>query len=158
VVRGDDDRRDLLETFAGVVATFGWRCHAFCVMENHYHLLVETPEANISAGMQQLNGRYAQRFNQRHNRTGHLFQGRFYSVLVDREAHLLETCRYVVLNPVRAGVCAHPVAWPWSSYRATAGFSPRPPFLTLSAIHSLFADDAARAILRYRAFVDDAAH
>ena len=125
-------------------------------MDNHYHLVIETPEANLSAGMQRLNGTYAQRFNQRHGRSGHLFQGRFHAALLDREAHLLETCRYVVLNPVRAGACAEPIAWPWSSYRATAGFSPRPSFLTVSWIHSLFGRDTSRAIRAYRAFVDDA--
>jgi putative transposase len=156
IVRDDSDRRSLLATLAGAVGKFGWLCHAYCLMDTHYHLVVETPEPNISAGMQRLNGTYAQRFNQRHKRNGHLFQGRFHSALIDREAHLLEVCRYVVLNPVRARMCARPVGWAWSSYRATAGLSARPAFLTISAIHSLFARDTARAILAYRVFVGDA--
>ena len=122
-------------------------------MDDHYHLVVETPEPNVSPGMQQLNGSYALRFNHRHERVGHLFQGRFHTVLVDRESHLLEVCRYVALNPVRAGRCTRPEAWAWSSYRATAGFAPRPPFLTTSAVHALLARDAERACVRYRAFV-----
>jgi putative transposase len=154
VVRDNTDRRALLGLLAEVIRNLRWRCHAYCLMDNHYHLVIETPEPNLSAGMQRLNGTYAQRFNQRHKRSGHLFQGRFHTALLDRESHLLETCRYVVLNPVRAGVCAEPVAWPWSSYRATAGFSARPSFLTLSWIHSPFGRDTSTAIRAYRAFVD----
>jgi len=155
VVRDDFDRRCLSDALAAVVGKFGWLCHAYCLMDNHYHLVVETPEANISTGMQQLNGTYAQRFNQRHKRSGHLFQGRFHTVLVGDEGHLLEACRYVVLNPLRAGICTRPAAWPWSSYRATAGLSSRPAFLTLTTILSSFARDTANAVAAYRAFVDD---
>lgn len=156
ITREDRDRRRFVETLAIVVGKFFWLCHAYCLMNNHYHLLIETPEPNISAGMQRLNGAYAQEFNKRHKRSGHLFQGRFHSTIIDREAHLLEACRYIVLNPVRAGLCTDPLAWPWSSYRPTAGFCSRPPFLTLSVIHGSFSRDTARAILAYRAFVADA--
>jgi hypothetical protein len=103
--------------------------------------------------MQRLNGGYAQRFNQRHKRSGHLFQGRFHAQLVDRDTYLLEACRYVVLNPVRAGLTRHAAAWRWSSYRATAGYAARPSFLALSFVHELFSRDPSRAIAAYRSFV-----
>ena len=118
---GDEDRRDFLRLLGGVVEQARWRCHAYCLMDNHYHLLIETPEANLSKGMRQLNGPYTQRFNRRQGRVGHVFQGRFKSILVERDAHLLEVARYVVLNPVRAGMVRSVKDWPWSSYRATAG-------------------------------------
>ena len=91
----DADRELFLNTLAGVVTRYHWICHAYCLMANHYHLLVETPKANLSIGMRQLNGIYAQRFNRRHHRVGHLFQGRFKAILVERESHLLELCRYI---------------------------------------------------------------
>lgn len=156
IVHDDFDRRDLLATCAGAIGKFGWRCHAFCLMDNHFHLILETPEGNISSGMQRLNGTYAQHFNRRHKRTGHLFQGRFHAPLVDCDSHLLEASRYVVLNPIRAGLCSHPGAWPWSSYRATAGLAARPPFLTVTTIHAMLGRDIARAMVAYRRFVADA--
>ena len=97
---------------------FRWLCHAYCLMTNHYHLLVETPDANISEGMRQLNGLYTQRFNRRHEHVGHVFQGRFKGILVERESHLLELARYVVLNPVRAEMVRAPEDYRWSSLRA----------------------------------------
>jgi REP-associated tyrosine transposase len=97
----DPDRELFLDTFGGVVSRYGWICHAYCLMANHYHLLVETPKANLSLGMRQLNGVYTQAFNRRHKRVGHLFQGRFKAILVEKESYLLELCRYIVLNPVR---------------------------------------------------------
>ena len=102
----DRDRRQLLRILSDVVERYRWVCHAYCLMTNHYHLLVETPEANLSRGMRQLNGLYTQRFNRAHERVGHILQGRFGAVLVERDAHLLELARYVVLNPVRAGMVA----------------------------------------------------
>ncbi len=90
-------------------------------MSNHYHLVIETPEGNLSRGMRQLNGVYTQRYNRRHERVGHLFQGRYKAIVIDKESHLLEVCRYVVLNPVRAGMVKRPEQWRWSSFRATAG-------------------------------------
>ncbi|RRQ21110.1 transposase [Thiohalobacter thiocyanaticus] len=98
------DRLHWLSIFDGVCDRFNWRCHGYCLMTNHYHLVVETPEANLSRGMRQLNGVYTQTFNRRHGLVGHLFQGRFKGILVEREAYLLELSRYVVLNPVRAGM------------------------------------------------------
>lgn len=98
----DDDRRNWFDIFAGVCNRFNWICHAYCLMDNHYHLLIETPDANLSNGMRKLNGVYTQKFNRTHHRVGHVFQCRFKAIIVDRDAYLLELCRYVVLNPVHA--------------------------------------------------------
>ena len=97
----DDDRELFLCVLAEVIDRFRWICHAYCLMGNHYHLLIETPDANLSLGMRQLNGVYTQRFNRHHNRAGHLFQGRFKAILVERYSYLLELARYIVLNPLR---------------------------------------------------------
>jgi putative transposase len=149
----DDDRVRFLLTLSRVVDRFGWACHAYCLMDNHYHLVVETPRPDLSAGMRQLNGVYAQRFNERRDRCGHVFEGRFRSILVEKETHLLAVCRYVVLNPVRAGMCADAGSYRWSSYRATAGAACPPTFLTTTWILSNFADSRAAAQARYREFV-----
>ena len=122
-------------------------------MTNHFHLLVETPEANISDGMQSLNSEHAQWFNWRYGNRGHLFQGRFHSVLVEDADHFLELSRYVVLNPVRAGLCARADDWPWSSYGATTGSVPCPDFLTVSRVLSQFNSDLDKARASYRVFV-----
>ena len=106
IYEDDGDRVLFLEVLESVVERFNWLCHAYCLMGNHYHLLIETPEGNLSAGMRHLNQVYTQRYNRAHGVVGHLFQGRFKSVLIEKEAHLLEVCRYVVLNPVRAGMVA----------------------------------------------------
>lgn len=135
---------------------YGWRCYAYCLMHNHIHLVIETPEANISAGMQYLCGRYAQAFNRSYGLSGHLFQGRFHSVLVVNEAQLLVAIRYVVLNPVRAGLCRHPREWGWSSYLAIASPVPRATFLTVDVVLSFFANDVTRARFAFRTFVFDA--
>jgi REP element-mobilizing transposase RayT len=100
----DSDRLLFLDLLGNAIEEHGWIYHSFCLMPNHYHLLLETPEANLSRGMRQLNGLYGQRFNRRHDRVGHVFQGRFKGILVERESHLLELARYVVLNPARAGI------------------------------------------------------
>ena len=107
------------------------RCQAYCLMGNHYHLALRTPEANIGAGMHRLNGLYAQAFNRRHGFTGHLFEDRYWSTMPETEEEVFKVLRYVVLNPVRAGLCALPHQWPWSSYRSTAGIDPAPGFLDL---------------------------
>jgi REP element-mobilizing transposase RayT len=125
----DDDRYRFLLLLAEVVTISRWRLHAWVVMANHYHLLIETPEANLSAGMKSLNERYAEWFNWRHNRVGHLLQGRFGSVAVEEESHLRELLRYIVLNPVRAGVVQSPDQWKWSNYQATTGLIEAPPWL-----------------------------
>ncbi|MDP8911427.1 MAG: transposase [Actinomycetota bacterium] len=132
---------------------FGWRCYAFSLMPNHYHLLIETPEPNRGKGMRHLNGSYAQRFNTRYDGSGHVFQGPYLAVPLERESHLLEVCRYIVLNPVRAGICRRPGDWPWSSYRPTAGLAPPTGLVSAGDVLALFHSDDGRAKAAYRAFV-----
>jgi REP element-mobilizing transposase RayT len=153
IVVDDRDRTLFLEKLAHVIDRFGWRCHAFCLMDNHYHLLIETPQPNLSRGMRQLNGTYTQAVNRRHHRVGHLFQGRFTAILVEKEAHLLELCRYVVLNPVRAKLVNHPRLWAWSSYRDTAGERTAPVWLWTDWILGRFGARQREAQRRYRQFV-----
>ncbi len=113
----DKDREDFLRILALVVERYQWLCHAYCLMGNHYHLLIETPEGNLSKGMRQINGVYTQSYNRRHQRVGHLFQGRFKAILVEKESYLLQLCRYIVRNPVAANLCQSVDQWPWSSLR-----------------------------------------
>ena len=113
----DQDRTALLNVLSEVVSRFRWRCHAYCLMGNHYHLMIETPEANLTKGMRHLNGVFTQWSNRRHKRSGHLFQGRYKAILVDRDSYFLELARYIVLNPVRAAMVKHPRLWAWSSLR-----------------------------------------
>ena len=141
----DTDRETFLQTLGQVISRYGWLCHAYCLMDNHYHLLVETPKPNLARGMRQLNGIYTQAFNRCHGRVGHLFQGRYKAILVEKQAHLLELCRYVVLNPVRARPHKRVGAWPWSSYRATAGLAPGPAFLTVDWVLGQFGQRRRRA-------------
>ncbi len=149
----DADRQVFLEVLSSVVERFNWLCHAYCLMGNHYHLVIETPEGNLSRGMRQLNGVFTQRFNRRHGRSGHLLQGRYTAIVIDKDAYLLAVCRYVVLNPVRAGMVGDAGRWKWSSYRATAGRVSAPPFLTEDWVLSQFARNKAEARAEYRRFV-----
>jgi putative transposase len=149
----DRDFTSFLSVLATVVEKYNWIIYAYCLMPNHYHLVAETPEANLSAGMKYLNGVYTQRYNRRHDNTGHLLQGRYKSILIDREAYLLELCRYVVLNPVRAGLAPDPCQWKWSSFAPTMKKAPRPRFLAPGILLALFADDAAQARQAYGRFV-----
>lgn len=153
IFHDDADRRSFLDTLSDVIARHRWVCHAYCLMENHYHLVIETPEGSLSRGMQLLNGVYTRWFNRRHQRTGHLFQGRFKAILVERESYLLELARYVVLNPVRAGMVQTPRDWPWSSYLATAGHVEPPAYLVVDWILSQFDPNRERATQAYRRFV-----
>src|SRR6185312_9539672 len=123
------DASVFLATLGTVVREHGWSCFAYCLMPNHYHLLIETHAANLSVGMHFLNSAYARMFNAAHDRVGHVFQQRFHSELITREEHLLEAMRYVALNPVRAGLAASPAAWRWSSHRTMAGTCPAPGWL-----------------------------
>ncbi|MDX6474012.1 MAG: REP-associated tyrosine transposase [Gaiellaceae bacterium] len=144
----DADYATFLRLLEDVVERFEWLCHGFCLMPNHYHLLLETPEPNLARGMQVLNLAYARSFNWRYARPGHVFQGPYRSPLVRREAHLVELCRYIVLNPVRAGLVAHPAGWRWTSYRATAGLEPPPAYLSTERVLGFFGDVTA-----FRSFV-----
>jgi REP element-mobilizing transposase RayT len=149
----DEDRQQFLAVLARVVFRFHLWLHAYCLMDNHFHLVVETPEANLSKAMRQLNGVYTQAFNRRHRRVGHVLQGRFKAIVVDRDSYLLELCRYVVLNPVRAKRTRKAETYPWSSYRATAGLAPTPPYLTIDWLLSQFGLQRAAAQRKYQALV-----
>jgi putative transposase len=144
------DRDILFWLLDGVVERFGWECSAYCFMTTHVHLLVETPMPNVSAGMQRLNGLYAQGFNRRYARRGHLVESRYRSVLVEDDRQLLAAARYIALNPLAAGACRNPEDWLWSSYRATAGLAPSPRLLRDDALLGLLADDRALARLEWR--------
>jgi putative transposase len=158
IVRQDSDRELWLETLGQVVGRFNWLCYAYCLMDNHYHLMIETPDGNLAAGMRQLNGVYTQRFNRRHGRVGHVFQGRFTAILVDRDSYLLELCRYVVLNPVRARMVKRVGDYRWSSYRATAGEAEVPAFVTCDWMLSQFASSMSASRGKYREFVRAGIH
>lgn len=153
IYESPNDKRMFLALLAETVERFNWLCHSYCLMENHYHLLVETLDPNLSQGMRHLGGVYTQRFNRRHDRTGHLFQGRYKAILVEKEAYLLELCRYIVLNPVRAGFAARPEDHAWSSYRATSGLIKRPAFLSVRWLLDAFGSDPKKAKAEYRRFV-----
>jgi REP element-mobilizing transposase RayT len=134
----EEDRHVYLDLLGKEVEQQGWRCYAYCLMDNHYHLLIETPEPTLVVGMRRLNGVYTQAFNRRHRRVGHLFQGRYKAIVVDKDAYLRELCRYIVLNPVRAKAVKSPERWPWSSYRATANDEPAPSWLAAQEVQALF--------------------
>jgi len=153
VFSDEADHLGFLELLGRVLDRYEWLLYAYCLLVNHYHLVVETPLANISLGMRQLNGLYARRFNRRRESEGHVFQARFRSILVENDAYLLEVCRYVVLNPVRAGLCEHPGEWRWSSFNATAGKSASPVPLALDRLLSLFAPATRAAQSAYESYV-----
>lgn len=148
----EKDFTDFLRVLCSVVKRYHFILHTFCLMKNHYHLLIETPYGNLSKGMRQLNGLYTQRFNQRHQRVGHLFQGRYQAILVDKDNYLLELCRYILLNPLRAKIVKDPKDWRWSSYQATTGHKGIP-CLTTDWILSQFAKEQKAASRQYQAFV-----
>lgn len=153
ITRSDADRERFVAVLGQAVERYGWLCHAYCLMNNHYHLVVETPKSNLSLGMRHINGVYTQAFNRANRRVGHLFQGRFKSILIEKDTHLLEVCRYVVLNPVRARTVSHPRDWRWSSYRATAGESAAPEWLTVEWVHGQFGRRMKDVQRLYREFV-----
>ncbi len=153
VFLGEGDRQVFLDIFAAVCRRFNWQVHAYCLMNDHYHLLVETPDGNLSKGMRQLNGVYTQRFNGAHERDGNVFQGRYKAILVHKEAFLLELARYVVLNPVRAEMVRSVRDWRWSSYRATTGEAASPQWLRRDGLLAAFAETEDEAVALYRRFV-----
>jgi REP element-mobilizing transposase RayT len=151
-----EDMTRFLRILGYVIERHGWKLHAYCLMTTHYHLVFTTPEANIARGMHVLNGVYANSFNKRHGRKGHLKAGRYGSKLIETESHALEVARYVPLNPVRAGICTAPERWPWSSYAATLGLRRRPWFLDDEWLLNLFSTDPALARAAYWAHVEAA--
>lgn len=155
IVEDDEDRWVFLQTLEKVISQFNWLCYAWCLMDNHYHLLIQTPDGNLSKGMRQLNGVYTQASNRRHRRVGHLFQGRFKAILVDSDVYLLELSRYVVLNPVRAGIVETPAEWIWSSYRETVGLVPPATWLAVDGLLAAFAEQRSLAQSRYAQFVKE---
>ncbi|MDA8328747.1 MAG: transposase [Betaproteobacteria bacterium] len=149
----DDDRNDWLTVLGIVCARFNWVVHALCQMTNHYHLLVETPDGNLSGGMRQLNGSYTQRVNRRHGLGGHLFQGRYKAILVQKESHLLELSRYIVLNPLRANMVESLEDWRWSSYALMTSQTAPPPWLDTDWLLGQFGSQRDQALMHYRQFV-----
>jgi REP element-mobilizing transposase RayT len=151
----DEDREQFLSVLGDACAKYQWLCHSYCLMTNHYHLLIETPLSNLSKGMRYLNSVYTQKFNRAHNRIGHVLQGRYKSILVEKDSYLLELSRYIVLNPVRAGMVQKADKWPWSNYLATSGRVPVPPWLMVEWLLSSFSPIKSIALLKYEQFVAD---
>ena len=155
IFRDDKDRRQFLKLHDHVVARHEWSCHAFVLMSTHYHVLVRTPNPDLARGMQRLNSCYAQHFNRRHGETGHRFERRYHSVLIESDAHALELVRYLALNPVRAGACREAAAWRWSSY-ASIVRRERPPYcLADEWLLAYFGRNRDRALERLQSFVED---
>jgi putative transposase len=153
IFRNAADREAFLTILKRVCDRFAWRIWAYCLMDNHYHLLTETLEPTLARGMREINGVYTQTFNRHHSRTGHIFQGRYKSLLVDKDAYLLEVSRYIVLNPVKAKICRGAADYRWSSYRQTIGQVKAPEWLVVDEVLKLFARDRSRARQAYRKFV-----
>lgn len=152
----DDDRRRFLALLAETTERFGIRCYAYCLMYNHYHVVLDTPRGNLSAVMRHINGVYTQASNRRHQRTGHVFEGRFRSIVIDRESYLRRVTRYVVLNPVRGRLVSDAAAWRWSSYRVTAGLEPPPDFVFIDWLRPLFGGDSLQEAQRqFALYVND---
>ena len=154
IFRFDSDRVDFLSCLERVVDRYGLACLGYCLMPNHFHLIVETPDGRLSDAMKALNGRYALRFNRRYGCDAHLFKNRFGAVHQSSEPQLLWSLRYAVRNPVEAGLCTDPGEWQWSSYRATVGDVAPPRFLAVKRLLSYFGDPPRSAVSRYRELVD----
>ncbi|CAN7598632.1 transposase [Massilia sp. LjRoot122] len=153
IYRHDLDRRQWLEVLAHVCERYNFVIHSFCQMTNHYHLLVETVEGNLSRGMRQLNGLYSQKFNRRHELVGHLFQGRYKAILVQRENYLLEVSRYIVLNPLRANMVNSLDEWQWSSHHFLVNANHPPSWFQRDWLLSHFGSTPTAAVSAYQAFV-----
>jgi len=155
-VRDDGDRRNLIGYLERSITRFRWSCLAYCLLDTHIHLVVRTPTPNLGCGMQSFEAPYAQAFNHRYERQGHLFRGRYYSTRLETADHLVSAIIYVSLNPVRAGMVEQPELWRWSSYAATAGFVPAPSYLDVAATLELIDTDTAAARRRLVAGIRDA--
>jgi putative transposase len=154
IFRELSDRQYYLGLFGAIVVEYDLRCFAYCEMTNHAHVVFQTRQANVSAAMRHLNGRYAQWFNETHGFVGHVFERRFHSALIETERHLLVCAAYVVLNPVRARMVLDPSEWRWSSYRAMVGLEDPPGFLDLDWLQTEFGGDRTESLRRYRDFVE----
>jgi len=154
IFREEGDRLDFLDILAETVFRFKWLCHSYCLLNDHYHLILETPQGNLSRGMRQINGLYTQMFNRKYRRRGSLFGERFKSIIFEKTRYLLPLNRHMVLNPVRTGLSSRPEAWRWSSYLPTIEKKSPPPFLFTQTILSRFSSkNRALAIERYKAFI-----
>jgi len=159
IVEDDGDRQAWVAVLGEACERFGWRVHAWCLMTNHYHLLLETPQGQLAAGMRHLNGVWSQCFNRRHGRVGHVFQGRYKAIMVERESYLLELSRYVVLNPVRAGMVADAADYPWSSHATMLARSDlyppvvQPVWLQTDVLLKQFGATRRKAVATYVDFV-----
>jgi REP-associated tyrosine transposase len=150
----DGDRRSFLGILRDALDAFDWRCLTYCLMPNHYHLVTLTMSPNLSEGMKRINGLHAQRFNRRHDRCGHLFQGRFGATLIESNAHMLEVIRYVALNPVRAGLVAAPEEWRWNGHREIIGLA-EPHLVSIRDVLAPFGGSTNVALPLYRDFLAD---
>ena len=155
VFKSQKDREKFLDYLASATERYGAVLHAYCLMSNHYHLLLETPDGNLAQIMRHINGAYTTYFNIKRKRAGHLFQGRYKAILVEFDEYAMELTRYIHLNPVRAGMVTLPEEYRWSSYPSYIGLSPVPDWLRLEAILAHFGKNAASANQRYRSFVED---
>lgn len=150
-----DDRSDFLHLLGDVCHRFHWKVYAYCLMMNHYHLLLVTPEGNLSKGMRHLNGVYTQHFNRRHQRVGHVFQGRYKAIVVEKDHYLMELLRYVTLNPVRAGMVEAVGEWPWSSFNAMVSEHRAADWLDRDQLLALFGSNRELAVLAYVEFINE---
>jgi putative transposase len=150
----DADRQAFLEFLGDACARDGLVCHSYCLMGNHFHLLVETPRANIATAMHRINCLHANRFNRVHEREGHVLERPYRAWIMRGGRREMEAARYIARNPVRAGLCGTPELWTWSSHAATAGLAPRPPFLSMDRVRAWFGADHDEAVARYRHLVD----
>ncbi len=155
IYESDEDRVIFLKVLARIVRKHHWKCYAYCLMSNHYHLLIETTHGNLSVGMRDLNGIYTQKYNTCNDTVGHIFQGRFKAFLIEKETYLFEVARYIVLNPVRAGIVKAPQKYRWSSYLATAGLDFAPSFLDVDGLLKNFSYKRIASQKQYVAFVLD---
>ncbi|MBN1289496.1 MAG: transposase [Actinobacteria bacterium] len=150
----DAERTFFLNLLSKTVSEFNWSVYSYCLMSNHYHLIVQTHEANLSIGMMKLNGVYSKWFNRNHERVGHAFQKRYDSPVIESDEHFLVVSRYIAINPVKSKIIKKPEDWRWSSYRATIGKYPGPSFLDASRVLKLFSDNYKNAVSAYKIFVN----
>jgi putative transposase len=139
----DNDRRLCVALLAQTASRYRWELRSYCLMDTHWHALIHTPLGNLPAGMQRLNTAYSRMFNHRHQRSGHSIRHRYMSIPVEDGRHLMELSRYLPLNPVRAGLAAHPEDWRWSSHRCELGIEPSPPWLDTRWLRELHGSPAA---------------